>query len=60
MRDRTRAHQYFAACMRIDSFAAVAHQVMHADGTLACMRLLHPERTDMLAQLRGMFAGEFV
>lgn len=43
-----------------------ADGVITAPGTspvgfaLACMRLLHPERTDMLSQLRGMFAGEFV
>lgn len=43
-----------------------ADGVITAPGTspvnfaLACMRQLHPERTDTLAQLRGMFAGEFV
>ncbi|MCF5924667.1 DJ-1/PfpI family protein, partial [Xanthomonas perforans] len=57
-------------------YAGAAHyrheKVVSADGVitapgtspvnfaLACMRQLHPERTDTLAQLRGMFAGEFV
>ncbi|ASK93492.1 glutamine amidotransferase [Xanthomonas campestris pv. trichodesmae] len=57
-------------------YAGAAHyrheKVVSADGVitapgtspvgfaLACMRQLHPERTNMLAQLRGMFAGEFV
>ncbi len=57
-------------------YAGAAHyrreKVVSADGVitapgtspmgfaLACMRQLHPQRTDTLAQLRGMFAGEFV
>ncbi|KAB7765190.1 type 1 glutamine amidotransferase family protein [Xanthomonas maliensis] len=43
-----------------------ADSVITAPGTspvgfaVACMRALHPDRPELLAQLRGMFAGEFV
>ncbi|WP_115000464.1 type 1 glutamine amidotransferase family protein [Xanthomonas campestris] len=57
-------------------YAGAAHyrheKVVSADGMITapgtspvgfavtCMRTLHPERTELLAQLRGMFSGEFV